>query len=158
MISIIVAVSEDMGIGLNNNLLWHIPDDLKHFKKVTMGKPVIMGKNTWQSLPHKPLPGRENIVLTDIRSDVFEGAHTVYSIGEVLDLAKNFDEVFIIGGGSLYRQFLPMADRLYITHVHKSTAADVFFPPIDPATWETVDTEPYMDAPIPYSYVVYQRR
>src|SRR5664279_3018658 len=115
MISIIVAVSEDWGIGQDNELLWHISEDLKRFKRLTSGNTVIMGKRTWESLPRRPLPGRKNIVLTDDKTEIIENAVTAYSIEDSLSKCETNGEIFVIGGGSIYRQFLPIADRLYIT-------------------------------------------
>jgi dihydrofolate reductase len=161
MISIIVAVSDDWGIGYDNKLLWHIPEDLKRFKRLTIGKCVIMGKKTWESLPKRPLPGRKNIVLTDIPDECIDCSVTAYSVGDALGKCDRNEEVFIIGGGSVYRQFLPVADRLYITHVHKKAPADVFFPEIDIIQWEVVEKEEYIsddDNRIPYTYVVYEKR
>ena len=161
MISIIVAVSDNWGIGKDNELLWHIPEDLKRFKSLTMGKVVIMGKKTWESLPRKPLPGRKNIVLTDIRGECIELAITAYSIEDALARCDGDEEAFVIGGGSVYRQFMPIAGRLYITHVHKEGPADVFFPKIDMRQWKVVEkTESISEDTnrIPYSYVVYERR
>ncbi len=157
MISIIVAISEDYGIGKGNELLWHIPDDLKYFKKVTMGCPVIMGKRTWYSLPKRPLPGRRNIVLTDMAGETFDGAETVYSIDEALGKSDKNGEFFIIGGGSVYRQFMPYAGRLYITMVHKTTDADVYFPEIKSNEWKVISEEPHLDCEIPHTYIVYER-
>ncbi len=161
MISIIVAVSDDWGIGLNNDLLWNLPEDMKRFRRLTTGNTIIMGKRTWESLPKRPLPGRTNIVITDNPNETFEGAVTAYSIEDAIKKCSNEGEVFIIGGGSIYRQFMPHADRLYITHVHKKTQADVWFPVIDQEIWQVTDTEEFVsDSPdaIPYSYVIYQRR
>ena len=136
MISIIVAVSEDLGIGKDNELLWHISEDLKRFKRLTWGNAVIMGKKTWESLPRKPLPGRKNIVLTDNPKELIENSVTAYSIDDALNKCASDEEIFIIGGGSIYRQFMPVADRLYITHVHKKAPADIYFPEIDMNIWE----------------------
>jgi dihydrofolate reductase len=161
MISIIVAVSEDWGIGMNNELLWHISEDLKRFKRLTTGKTVIMGKKTWESLPKRPLPGRRNIVLTDNPTETFEDAVTVYSIKDAISKCEESEEVFIIGGGSIYRQFMPVADRLYITHVHKKTPADVYFPEIDLKLWKVTEREEYPESEgnsIPYTYTIYQRK
>jgi dihydrofolate reductase len=161
MISIIVAVSEDLGIGRNNELLWHISEDLKRFKKLTYGKTVIMGKKTWESLPRRPLPGRKNIVLSDIPGDAFEGAITAYSIKDSLDKCEGDSDIFIIGGGSIYKQFMPLADRLYITLVHRKTDADVYFPEIDPAVWKVVYEERYdpgKSEGLPYTYYIYDRK
>jgi dihydrofolate reductase len=161
MISIIVAVSDDWGIGKDNELLWHISEDLKRFKRLTSGKTVIMGKKTWFSLPKRPLPGRKNIVLTDIPGEVIDGAETVYSIEEAISNCPGNEEAFIIGGGSIYRQFMAIADRLYITHVHLKAPADVYFPEIDMKTWKISQKEdfPVSEAnPVPYTYVIYTRK
>lgn len=160
MISIIVAVSDDLGIGKNNDLLWHLPEDMKRFKMLTTGNTVIMGKRTWESLPRRPLTNRKNVVITDIPGECFEGAVTAYSIEDAISVCKDDKEVFIIGGGSIYRQFIPLADRLYITHVHKKTEADVFFPRIDKRIWKVVKREEYKPEGegIPYTYVIYDRK
>jgi dihydrofolate reductase len=161
MISIIVAVSDDLGIGKDNELLWHISEDLKRFKRLTTGNTVIMGKKTWESLPRKPLPGRKNIVLTDVPGEVIEGPVTVYSIDEALNKCDKEQEIFVIGGGSIYRQFMPLADRLYITHVHKSGPADIYFPEIDSKVWEAIEKEEFPaneTNSIPYTYTIYVRR
>jgi dihydrofolate reductase len=160
MISIIVAISEDYGIGRDNDLLWRIPEDLRRFKKLTMGHCLIMGKRTWESLPKRPLPGRRNIVLTDIPHECIDCSITAYSIDDALSKCGGNEEVFVIGGGTVYRQFMPLADRLFITHVHKTTAADTWFPSIDPVLWEAVEKEEHSEAGEipPYTYVVYMRR
>ena len=161
MISIIAAISEDNGIGKDNKLLWHIPEDLKRFKKLTMGQCIIMGKKTWESLPKKPLPGRKNIVLTDNPDEHIEGSITAYSIDDALSKCSKDEQIFIIGGGSIYRQFMPLASRLYITHIHKSTAADTFFPEIHGNEWEEIEKEEHLnDSELnpPYSYVIYRRK
>lgn len=161
MISIIVAVSDDWGIGKDNELLWHIPEDLKRFRKLTTGNAIIMGKRTWESLPKRPLPDRVNIVLTDVPGEKIEGAVMAYSIDDALSKCDREGETFIIGGGSIYRQFMPLADRLYITHVHRSTAADVYFPVIDPGEWAITSSEDFPGvegSQVPYTYTVYQRK
>ncbi len=161
MISIIVAVSEDLGIGKNNELLWHLPEDLKRFKKITYGKTVIMGKRTWESLPKKPLPGRKNIVITDIPYDDFYGAVTAYSVDDALKKCEDEEEIFIIGGGSIYSQFMPVADRLYITHVHKKSPADTWFPKIDQSEWKVIKKEEHKgdnDTDIPYTFKIWERK
>jgi len=157
MISIIVAIAEDYGIGKGNDLLFRISDDMKHFKTVTMGRPVVMGKRTWESLPKRPLPGRRNIVLTDIQGEKIDGAETVYSIEEASNICRDEEEVFIIGGGSVYRQFMGLADRLYITKVFKKAEADVYFPEIKGSEWMLKTDEPHLDGEIRYSYQVYER-
>jgi len=161
MISIIVAVSENLGIGNNNELLWHLSEDLRRFKKLTFGKTVIMGKRTWESLPKKPLPGRKNIVLTDVPGENIEGAVTAYSIEDALRMCEKGEDIFIIGGASIYRQFMNIADKLYITHVHQKAEADVYFPEIDPKIWEAVEKEEFTPAEmegIPYTYIIYERK
>jgi dihydrofolate reductase len=160
MISIIVAVSEDWGIGKNNELLWHISEDLKRFKRLTTGKSVIMGKRTWESLPRKPLPGRKNIVLTDNPKEAIENAITAYSIDDAIGKCEKNEEVFIIGGGSIYSQFMPVADRLYITHVHKKAPADIYFPEIDLKLWKIIEKEEFKseEDSIPYTFTIYERK
>jgi dihydrofolate reductase len=161
MISIIVAVSEDWGIGKDNELLWHISEDLKRFKKLTSGNTVIMGKKTWESLPRRPLAGRKNVVLTDNPQESIENSVTAYSIEDALSKCGPDEEIFIIGGGSIYRQFMPVTDRLFITHVHKKAPADVYFPLIDPEIWNVVEEEEFRASEtneIPYTYRIYQRK
>jgi dihydrofolate reductase len=161
MISIIVAVSEDWGIGKDNELLWHISEDMKRFKSLTFGNTVIMGKKTWESLPSRPLPGRKNIVLTDVPNECIVCSVTAYSIEDALSKCEKDEEIFVIGGGSVYRQFMPFADRLYITHVHRKAPADVYFPEIDPDIWAVVEKDEFNASKnngIPYTYIIYERR
>lgn len=161
MISIIVAVSDDWGIGKDNELLWHIPEDLKRFKSLTMGNCVIMGKKTWESLPKRPLQGRKNIVLTDVPDECIDCSVTAYSIEDALRKCGSDMEVFVIGGGSVYRQFMEYADRLYITHVHRKAPADVWFPKIDQRRWKIIEKEECVSEDenlIPYTYAVYERK
>jgi dihydrofolate reductase len=159
-ISIIVAVAENFAIGKDNQLLWHIPADLKRFKKITSGHQIIMGKLTYKSLPVRPLPNRVNIVITDKPGETFEGCTTVYSIEEALNLCNETDESFIIGGGSIYRQFLPFANKLYLTLVHKDFEADTFFPEIDPDMWKLIDREdhePEGSLDFSYSFLIFEK-
>lgn len=161
MISIIVAISEENAIGKQGGLLCHLPNDLKHFKAITSGKTVIMGERTFWSLPRHPLPNRRNIVITDQVGKTFDGAEAVYSIPEAMSKITAEEEAFIIGGGMVYRQFEPLADKLYITHMHHSWAdADTFFPAIDPTKWkQTCNEEHESDEnnPIAYSFAEYVR-
>jgi len=160
MITIIVAVSENNGIGLGNRLLVHLPGDLKRFKNITLGHSLIMGKKTWESLPNKPLAGRRNIVITDNPDDTFEGALKAKSIQEALSLCEAGKEVFIIGGGSVYRQFMPLADRLLVTHIHREYESDTFFPVIDPEEWTITEEEEHVLADeqnTRYTYTTYIR-
>ena len=138
-ISIIVAMAANRAIGINNQLIWHNSNDLKHFKKVTSGHCVIMGHNTWLSLPgQKAAP---------------EGYELATSIPQAIEMAQNEDEVFIMGGGSIYEQFLPKADRLYLTRLDKEFEADTFFPYINFDEWNLVDLEVIDDDPqVDYSY------
>jgi dihydrofolate reductase len=161
MISIIVAVAKNLAIGKGNELLWHIPEDLRHFKEVTMGHPVIMGKRTYESLPKKPLPGRKNIVITDIRDEDFPGCTAVYSIADALKQVSPEEEVFIIGGASVYKQFLPLAKRLYLTEVDKDFDGDVFFPAIDFNVWNKVSEASFEfneKLGFSYSFAMYERK
>ena len=162
MISIIVAIAENNAIGLNNDLLWHIPEDLKRFKKITTGHKIIMGKRTYISLPGqvRPLPNRTSIVITDDPEDKFGGCITVYSIEEAMEQCGPDEECFVIGGGMVYRQFLPLADKLCITRVHTAFEGDVFFPEIDPDVWEEIKAEPASDPErkMAYTFITYLRR
>jgi dihydrofolate reductase len=159
-ISIIVAIARNFAIGKNNELLWHIPDDLKRFKKITSGHQVIMGKLTYLSLPFRPLKNRTNIVITDKPGETFEGCTTVYSIQEAMDLCNDQQESFIIGGGSVYRQFLPFCNKLYLTVVNKDFEADTFFPEIDLDRWKLVEKEDHEPDPalgFSYSFLTFER-
>ncbi len=161
MISIIAAVSDDLGIGYKNDLLWHIPEDLKRFRNLTTGNTVIMGKKTWESLPRRPLRDRKNIVLTDIMGEEFEGAAAAYSLEDAVAKCKEDREIFIIGGGSVYHQFMNVADRLYITHVHRKAPADVYFPEISLGKWKVSEKKEFVsmdEKKIPYTYVIYERK
>ncbi len=142
MISIIVAIASNMAIGKNNDLLWHIPGDLQRFRKITTGHTVIMGKKTYESLPKRPLVNRRNLVITDQAGEMIEGCVMAYSIEEAIALCEPDAENFIIGGASVYRQFLPFTDRLYLTRVDRSYEADVYFPEIDPSCWKLIAEEP----------------
>lgn len=160
-LSIIVAIAENNAIGYKNQLLCYLPDDLKYFKRITQGKTVIMGKNTWFSLPVRPLPGRRNLVLTDLPEEKIPGAETVYSLKEAMEKADPDEENFIIGGGSIYRQFLPYAQKLYITHVLHSFQADTYFEPIDPKEWEQISFERHPrneKNAYDFAFAVYRRR
>ncbi len=154
MISIIVAIAENNEIGIKGDLLCHLPNDLKHFKQITSGCTVIMGKRTFFSLPKHPLPNRRNIVITDIAGETFEGAESAYSIEEAMKLADKDKENFIIGGGMVYKQFMPIANKLYITHIHHTWVdADTFFPAIDAQIWELISKERHeADENNPYAY------
>lgn len=140
-ISIIVAIAENLAIGKDNQLLWHISEDLKRFRKLTTGHTLIMGRNTFLSLPNGALPNRRHIVISDKKGESFEGCEMAGSIEEAIKLAGDGDECFVIGGGMVYRQFLPVAGKLYLTRVHESFEADTFFPEIDFSQWRALATE-----------------
>ena len=141
MISYVVAVSRNGVIGREGGLPWHISSDLKRFKEITMGKPVVMGRKTWDSLPRKPLPGRRNIVITRQTDFTAEGAEVVASPAEALALCGDEPEIAVIGGGEVYRLFWPHVDRLYLTEVDLAVEGDTHFPALDPAEWREVGRE-----------------
>lgn len=151
-ISIIVAIAANNAIGKDNLLLWHISDDLKRFKKITTGHTVIMGKKTYFSLPLRPLPNRRNIVITDVAGEKIPDCITVYSIPEALEWCNTAGECFIIGGGSVYKQFMEHADTLYITYVDKDFDADTFFPEINACEWKLTEEEPHFCNENGFSY------
>lgn len=159
-LAIIVAIAENNAIGLNNRLLWHISDDLKRFKKITQGHTVVMGKKTYESLPVRPLKNRRNIVITDSLEDEFEGCLMAHSVEEAISLCDPHKMNFIIGGASIYRQFLPLADMLYLTRVHRSFDADTFFPEISAKDWQRISSEQGPEDSslgFTYSYETYRR-
>jgi dihydrofolate reductase len=155
-ISLIVAVSRNGAIGLNNQLPWYLPEDLKYFKSVTMGKPLIMGRKTFDSIG-RPLPGRANIVLTRDPQWTSDGVEVVQSVeqallaGEIACEAADVDEIMVIGGEQIYRMTLDLADRIYLTQVDTDVEGDAFFPDIDLNNWsqtrvklpEIIDKHPY---------------
>jgi len=160
-ISIIAAIAADNGIGKDNKLLSHIPGDLKRFKKITTGHTVIMGKNTYLSLPGGPLKNRRNIVITDNKKDRFQDCEMAHSVQEAIDKCDENHENFIIGGASVYRQFLPYTSKLYLSRMDKTFDADTFFPHIDPENWYEISKERVQDdrtVDFPYEYVILQRK
>jgi len=159
--SIIVAIAENNAIGKDNDLLWHISEDLKYFKKITSEHTVIMGKNTWLSLPVKPLPKRKNIIISTSLSINIENAFVVNSIQDAIDMCDDNVENFVIGGGAIYEQFLPVADKLYITKVHQAFDADIFFPEIDTNKFILESqSEMFTDekSSLKYSFLIYKKR
>lgn len=158
MISMIWAMGKDNALGCKNRMPWHLPADFAYFKNVTMGKPVIMGRKTFESIG-KPLPGRTNIVITGSTSFSNEGCIVVDSIDKALEQAKDKDS-FIIGGAEIYSAFLPIADRLYITEIDADFEADTFFPNIDYSKWKLISNEPGVKDeknPYDYKFLVYER-
>jgi len=140
IISIVVAMDRNRTIGVHNRLPWHLPADLKHFKAVTMGKPIIMGRRTFESIG-KPLPGRKNIVITRDRTYSTEGVEICYSLQEALAATGKVEEIMIIGGASIFGEALPLASRLYLTTIEDQFSGDTFFPEIDEAQWLEVSRE-----------------
>lgn len=139
MTTIIVAMGENREIGKDNQLLWHLPADLKHFKEITSGHPIIMGRKTYESIG-KPLPNRTNIVVSTKKDWFEEGILIVGSLKEAIKFAKKIDEnIFIIGGGKIYEQCMEIADRLEVTLVKTNLEADTYFPKIDEKNWQKVD-------------------
>lgn len=151
-ISIIVAIAQNFAIGKNNDLLFHLPTDLKRFKQITSGHTIIMGRNTLLSLPKWPLPNRRHIVISDKPEDQFEGCEMVSSIEAAIEKVKDENEAFIIGGGMIYRQFFPLAGKLYLTLVHRDFEADTFFPEINYSEWTEVAREDLNDEKNGFDY------
>ncbi len=159
MIAMIVAVDEKLGIGRNNELMWHLSEDLKRFKAITTGHTVVMGKNTWLSLPFKPLKNRQNVIIST-SMDNADGAILVKSIEEAIEVCKD-KTTYIIGGYSIYKQMMPLADKLIVTHIYEEFEADTFFPEINPQEWtikEEGDLLTDKTNGLEYKYVTYTRK
>lgn len=161
-ISMIVAVAKKNAIGKDNKLLWHLSEDLKRFKQLTTGHYIVMGKNTYYSLPRRPLPNRTHVVLTDVTGEQVDECIMAYSVQEAIEKMDPQNENFIIGGASIYRQFLKHANKLYITWVDEEFEADTFFPELDEKEWNIVSKEDFPNPneknPHPYSYIIYERK
>lgn len=144
MISLIVAASTNNAIGKNNQLLWHLPKDLKFFKNTTWAMVVIMGRKTYESV-NKPLPGRVNILITTKPDWKADEVWVAKDVSEAIELAKttHCKEIFIIGGGEIYKQTMPIADKIYMTRVHATIDGDTFFPEINEAVWELISNEDF---------------
>ena len=160
MINVIVAKASNNVIGAKNELIWHLPNDLKHFKSITSGHPIIMGRKTFESLG-RPLPNRTNIVITRDKNWQAENVEKEFSLEKAIESAKKINEdIYIIGGGNIYKQAMEFADVLYITEVHHEFEGDTYFPEIDEEIWEEVDRENFMKDEkhsYAYSYVTYKR-
>ncbi|MDR2684312.1 MAG: dihydrofolate reductase [Prevotellaceae bacterium] len=156
-ISIIAAVAENNIIGKDNSLLWHISDDLKHFKSLTENHAVVMGRKTYFSLPFRPLKNRRNIVISNSLQKI-NGVETVNTVEKAFELCNNENEVFVIGGASIYRQTIDFATKIYLTKIYKSFEGDTFFPKIDKKLWKITDkTDIFYDkkADLKYSFINY---
>jgi dihydrofolate reductase len=140
VVTLVIAVADNGVIGRNGGLPWHLPDDLKHFKTLTLGKPVLMGRRTYESIG-RPLPGRRNLVLTRAADANWAGVEAVGSLDEALDRARDAAELCVIGGAGLYTLALPKAQRIHLTRVHASPDGDTSFPLASLADWQEVERE-----------------
>jgi dihydrofolate reductase len=161
IVSLLVAMDVNRGIGWQNRVPWHLSTDLKRFKTLTMGRHLIMGRKTFESIG-RPLPGRTTIVISRNPNLRLKGSHTVSSLNKALDLARSRgeEEAFIIGGGEIFSEALPIADRIYLTKVHGAVQADVFFPPIDDADWIVKVTSTHPAGPsdeFPHTFLILER-
>lgn len=162
MISLIWAMDDNRVIGKDNSLPWHIPADLKFFKTTTMGHPIAMGRKTHDSIG-RPLPGRENIIITRSFDYTSEGCTVLHSVDEFIQYAKELidEEVFVIGGAEIFHAVFPFADRLYITKIYHSFQGDTYFPEIDMAKWKAIFNEPGTKDdknPYDYEFCIYERK
>ena len=152
LISLIVAMGKGGVIGLDNRLPWRLPAELAHFKRITMGKPIVMGRKTWESLPGV-LPGRRHIVITRDESYQADSCTLVHSTDEAIAAAGDVDEIMIVGGGTIYRVFLPLADRFYLTQVETEVEGDAYFPEVDWDQWRELSRESHQaDEKNPHAY------
>lgn len=158
-LTMIAAAAENNALGKDNDLIWHISEDLKRFKRLTTGHAIIMGRKTFESMP-KALPNRTNIVLTKRKDYQAKGAEVVHTVEDALELVKEDVQPFIIGGGQIYSLFMPLCDRIELTRVHHEFEADVYFPDIDLDEFEVI-AEEYVskteEQPYNYTYLTYQK-
>lgn len=161
-ISIIAAIASNGVIGNNGDLVWHIKKDMIHFKEITVGHTVVMGYNTYMSLKNKkPLPNRTNIILSRRLTEAPEGFKVAHNVDDVLEMTKDEPIVFIIGGGQVYKQFLPIADSMYITYIDKDFVGDTMFPDYDYDMWELIGSQEIEDDPevdFTYYFLQYRRK
>jgi dihydrofolate reductase len=157
-LSIIVAMSSNRVIGVNNSLPWHLSEDLKHFKTLTTGHTIIMGRKTYESIG-KPLPNRRNIVISRNLNAFYGGIEVVHSLEDAFSTSSNDDEVFIIGGSNIYEQSLHLAEHLYITEIKKAFEGDTFFPEIDKSLWTESTRETHISSDgLEFSFVRLQKK
>ena len=140
-LSMIAAIGENFELGYQNQLLCHLPADLKYFKEKTSGCPVIMGDRTWKSLPKKPLPNRRNIVITLDKNAAYQDCEVVHSIEDAMDLVRDEKESFIIGGATIYSLFIGLIGKLYLTRIHSDFTADVYFPRFNENEWTLISEQ-----------------
>ena len=158
-ISLVLAMASNGMIGVDGGMPWRIPDDMKHFKAVTMGKPIVMGRKTWDSFPKKPLPGRTNIVITRDAAWHAEGAVVAHALDEAFAKASDAEEIAVIGGAQIYKLALPRADLVHLTEVHRDFAGDTHMPLFDQAHWrETTRDNRTTPEGLAYSFVTLERR
>ncbi len=164
-LSLIVAATQKNVIGRNNELPWYLPQDLKYFKSMTLGKPIIMGRKTFESIG-KPLPGRTNIVITHQNAWKYAGVLVAKSIEEALEIGRQFhgeqhqlaDEVMVIGGAEIYRHTLPFANRIYLTRINLDVNGDAYFPELPTTEWKLIsETAGEAEATISHSFLVFER-
>lgn len=160
LLALIAACARGGVIGIENRLPWHLPEDMKFFRETTRGKPVIMGRKTWESLPDafRPLPGRLNIVVSRNPDFQAAGGQVVASLEAARAAAGDADIAFVIGGAELYRQALPLADRLLLTEIDRDYAGDAFFPDFDRSVWRETARQPHVaESGLPFAFVSYER-
>ncbi|MBK8065962.1 MAG: dihydrofolate reductase [Betaproteobacteria bacterium] len=157
-VAMIAAVAANGVIGAGNRMPWHLPEDLRHFKAATLGHPVIMGRKTWESIG-RPLPGRRNVVVSRQRDLQLQGAQLAASLHDALARCADVDEVFVIGGGELYREALPLASRIVLTEIAQAFDGDTRFPALDPGAWRETTRQAQTSAEgLRFDFVEYERR
>lgn len=160
LISIVVAMTDEGVIGSGNRMLWHLPNDMQRFRRLTLGKPVLMGRKTYESIG-KPLPNRRNIILTNQETLSCVECEVFHSLEDVFEALKNEPELMVIGGGEIYKKVLPLADILYITYVHHYYEGDVYFPHIDLQEWQVLDEKyfhPDAKHDFAYTFITLKRK
>ncbi|HLG24856.1 MAG TPA: dihydrofolate reductase [Candidatus Nanoarchaeia archaeon] len=155
-ISLIAAMSRNFVIGKNNSLPWNIKEDMKHFRELTLNKPVVMGRKTFESIG-KPLPERQNIILTKDRNYKAEGCVIVHTVKEAIKAAGNEKEIMVIGGSQIYELFLPIADMIYLTIIEKDFEGDAFFPKLEREEWKEISRINHYENGLSFSFVDFER-
>jgi dihydrofolate reductase len=156
-LTIIVATDSSNGIGINNTLPWHLPEDLAHFKRLTSGHPIIMGRKTFDSIG-RPLPNRRNIVITRNAAWQHDGVESAASLQDALAIVSGVTDAFVIGGGQIFEQALPLVGKLVITRIAQTYACDAFFPELPAGEWQEVAREEHVSAAgLPYAFITYTR-
>ena len=155
-ISLIAAVSKNGVIGEKNSLIWKLPEDMKRFRQLTAGKPVIMGRKTFESIG-KPLPNRKNIIITRDKNYRAEGCIAVHSVDDALKAGKGAEEIMVIGGAQIYKQFLPIANRMYLTFIDKDFEGDAYFPEYNKNEWKEISREEHQNTQFNYAFLDFER-